>query len=305
MRLFDLHCDTLHRCVTNGISLKCNDGHIDLLRGGKFEKYGQVFAAWIPDGLCPQAAWSLCRNTVLTAGREETHSDGCVRFFRKGEKLDKLFEISQIVGILAVENGAGIGGDLSRIDELSDLGVKYITITWNDENELGNGCLSPHPEGLTPFGKSAVRRMEKCGIVPDVSHLNERGFWDVAEAAKGVFIASHSNAMSVCAHPRNLTDAQFCEIVRRGGVVGLNFCRDHLGEQSFERLERHLDRFLSLGGENAVAFGGDLDGTALSDDWRDLSVMSRIYEFFYRKNYDTALLQKLFFGNCYNFFLRL
>ena len=305
MRLFDLHGDTMYECYTKGWSLVKNPGHWDLRRAGRYESCGQIFAVWIPDRLRGERAWRFCRKVLRFAKIQEQKSGGFLRFFCKGDDLASLFHGSPCVGMLSVEGGAALAGDLRRIARLSDLGVKAITITWNGENELGRGCLASDKQGLTPLGKAAIPLMEAAGILPDVSHLNEAGFWDVAAAAQKPFIATHSNAAAVCSHPRNLTDAQFCEIRRRGGIVGLTLCREFLGEQTFEALERHLYHFLSLGGEQVVCLGGDWDGTPLPPDWRGIAVAERMGEYFSRKNYHTDLLEGLFFSNCYNFFRRL
>ncbi len=147
--------------------------------------------------------------------------------------------------------------------------------------------------------------MERQGILPDVSHLNERGFWDVAAVTTRPFIASHSVSAAVHPHPRNLTDAQFEELRRRGGLVGLNLCREQLGGRSFDQLERHLYHFLERGGERILGFGCDLDGTDLPPEWNGIAVMERLYDHLARKNYDETCLERLFFGNCSDFFSQL
>ena len=116
-----------------------------------------------------------------------------------------------------------LGGRLERVQDLKDRGVAMLTLTWNGENELGRGVLSPGDTGLTPFGRRAVRALERAGIVVDVSHASPELFWDVAELAERPIVASHSNAKAVCGHPRNLTKEQFLAIRDRGGLVGLNF----------------------------------------------------------------------------------
>lgn len=306
MRLFDAHCDTLYECFTKNYPLSENPLHIDLRRGGAYRPYGQVYAVWIPDTLRGGAAWDFCRRVLTFAYEEEKRLDGRMRLWRQGETLDTAFDAAPCVGVLAVEGGAALAGYLGHIAELASLGVKVMTLTWNGTNELGNGCLSPDKSGLTPFGREAVRALAAAGIAPDVSHLNEAGFWDVAEEmGERPFAATHSDTNAVCAHPRNLTDEQAREIIRRGGIIGLNFCAAFLGEQTFERLERHLAHFLSLGGERAVAFGGDLDGTSLPSEWGGIEVMERVGDYLCRKNYDSGLLDRLFFGNCYDFLARL
>lgn len=307
MRLFDLHCDTLYECYTKNYPLSKNGGHIDLERAARFSAYGQVFAVWIPEELRGEAAWNFCCRVLEFAEEEERRCGGQIKFACKGETLADCFAVSSCVGVKAVEGGAALAGDLSHIDELAGFEVKFLTLTWNGANELGNGCGVVGGEGLTAFGKTAVTRLSAVGIVPDVSHLNEKGFWDVAEVLSNdePFAATHSNAAAVCPHPRNLTDRQFLEIVQRGGVVGLNLCGDFLGEHSMERLERHWAHFLSLGGEDTVCFGGDLDGIELPSEWGGLAVMERIGDYLCRKNYESRLIEKLFFGNCYDFLTRL
>lgn len=305
MRLFDLHADTLYEGCTKKYPLAKNNGHIDLLRAKRYAPYVQGLAVWIPENLRGDAAWDFyCRVYGYARQQEkENRNDFC--FCGKGEHLYDKIEHKKTIGLLAVEGGSVLGGELARIEALAAHGVRYLTLTWNGENELGSGCLAPRGDGLTDFGRAAVRRLEEVGIVADVSHLNEAGFWDVECTAQKPYIATHSNAAAVTAHPRNLTDRQFAAIVQRGGLVGINLCRDFLGEQTFEAVERHLCHFWERAGENTVCFGCDFDGTATPPAWRGVAVMERIAEYLYRKNYDSDLLSRLFFSNCYNFFTRL
>lgn len=140
-----------------------------------------------------------------------------------------------------------LGGKLERIQDLKDRGVAMLTLTWNGENELGRGVLSPGDTGLTPFGRRAVKALERAGIVVDVSHASPELFWDVAELAERPMVASHSNAKAVCGHPRNLTKEQFLAIRDRGGLVGLNFYQSFLNdrpqEASREDVLRHARVF--------------------------------------------------------------
>lgn len=304
MRLFDLHCDTLTECFDKRENLLENRRHLDLVRGGKMEAWAQLFAVWMPDHLRGEAAFERCC-TVLDFAREQAarYADR-LQIVEDAAGLATALEAGRCAGILTVEGGAALAGELRHLDELARRGVKLITITWNGSNELGHGCLSGCPDGLTPFGKAAVKRMEELAILPDVSHLNEAGFWDVAETAAGPVLASHSVSAALCASPRNLRDDQFREIRDRKGLVGINFCAGQLGEQTFEAIERHLDHYLTLGGADTVAFGADLDGTDLPEEWGGIQVMERLYEYLCRKNYDTACLDKVFFSNCYDFFRR-
>ena len=166
-----------------------------------------------------------------------------------------------------MEGGSALAGRLEHIEDLQKLDVKVITITWNGSNELGHGCLSGCEEGLTAFGKKAVRRMAQAGILPDVSHLNERGFWDVAALVEGPFIASHSNAAALVPTERNLSDDQIREIVGRGGFIGMNAMNFLVHErddcETIAALVDHIDHIVGLGGGDCVGFGFDFNDQIL------------------------------------------
>lgn len=302
MRLFDMHCDTLYECCKSDAYLDRNRLQVDLERGGRYAQWGQAFAVWMPDTLRGEAAFEQCRDMLLFAHDQAALYADRMQIIRTGEELVPVLQSGRCAAILTVEGGAALAGRLEHIDDLRELDVKVITVTWNGSNELGHGCLSGCEKGLTPFGRAAVRRMVRAGILPDVSHLNERGFWDVAECTDGAFLATHSVSAAVHAHPRNLTDRQFAEIRDRGGLVGLNFCADQLGEQTFDGIARHLDHYLSLGGEHTVALGCDLDGTSLPDGWGGIEVMERLYEALARQNVAQDVLDRVFFSNCVDFF---
>ncbi len=302
MRLFDMHCDTLSVCYKSGVSLCNNEYHIDLRRGRQYEPWCQVFAAFIPDTLRGREALRYCRRLLGFAAEQEKRFPQQLSFVRDRVQLAAAVNSGRCGGLLAVEGGAALAGSIKHIQTLASLGVRILTLTWNGDNELGHGCFSERGEGLTEFGRRAVREMYRVGIVPDVSHLNEAGFWDVATLSEAPFIASHSLSRTVHEHPRNLTDAQFKELCRRGGLVGLNLCGDHLGETTFEAVYRHVSHFLSLDGESAIAFGGDLDGMKLPDDWQGIAVFEMLADYLLKKGISEPILDGLFFKNAFNFF---
>ena len=301
MRLFDLHSDTLYECCLHGHELSRNTLHIDWERGGRLDDWLQVFAVWTPDTLRGEAAWRQARHILRYAAHQAAAHPTQMRLVNRREDLQRQHP-GQCGAILALEGAAALAGDVARIDTVASLGVTMITLTWNGENECGYGCLCGQDQGLKPCGREVVRRMEQCGILPDVSHLNRAGFWDVAAIVQGPFVASHSVSAAVHPHPRNLTDDQFDTIRERGGLVGLNLCADQLGKQTFEQIERHLDHFLCRNGERTVAFGCDFDGADLPAEWNGIAVMPALYEYLYRKNYEERTLDRLFFSNCYDFF---
>lgn len=188
--------------------------------------------------------------------------------------------------LLTLEEGGIFCGDPDNLAELYHLGARMATITWNYENELGypnfheeNGELVIDlTRGLKERGIEMLREMERLGMIIDVSHLSDAGFYDVLKHTKKPFVASHSNARSLCDFPRNLTDPMIHALADRGGIAGLNFCRDFLGtpetgQDYLDQCVRQVKYLMNLGGENFPALGSDLDGIPLYADIPDCRVM--------------------------------
>ena len=266
MRLFDLHCDTIGECWKQKKDLFENNLHLSLQRGSAYAPWRQVFAVFIPDSCRGEAAWNYFQGIYDDFLHQlETHKDA-VSFCRTSDELARAEREGKCAAILSVEGGAVLGGRLDRIQKLHAMGVRLITLTWNGANELGSG--PNNDTGLTAFGKEAIKRMEQVGMIVDCSHLNDAGFEDLLNIAERPFVASHSNVRACCGHPRNLTDAQFKELVRRGGLCGLNlFSRfiDDDNNGSKDYLLRHIYHMLELGGEDVIAWGGDMDGEITCD----------------------------------------
>ena len=284
MKFFDLHSDTITECYSQNKSLTKNDLHISLERGEYLEKWTQVFAIWIPDDIRGNDAEEYY-GKVLSKYKEE------------------LKNVKTVKPVLAVEGGAVLNGKLENVERLSRDGVKIITITWKGDNELASGSFSETDKGLTAFGKEAVKEMVKFGIVPDVSHLGEKSFYDLCEFTDFPFIASHSNAYSVKPHVRNLKDEQIKEIVRRKGLIGLNFYNAFLGEgNSQEMLIKHAEHILNLGGENVLAMGSDFDGCSINPEIRGIEKMGSLYECL-EKHFGRKLTDKIFYENANTYLL--
>ena len=180
---------------------------------------------------------------------------------RTAEEAERAKAAGKKYAFLAVEGMASIGDDLGIIDRYADLGVRLGMLTWNEENLLATGAGGDPYSGLTDLGRRAVRRMEERGIVVDVSHLNDGGFWDVMKTAEGPVIASHSNCRALCDVRRNLTDDQLRAIRDCGGIVGLNvhhaFVHADREKQTAEMLARHAAHMAEVIGVEHVACGFD------------------------------------------------
>lgn len=304
MQLFDLHCDTLYRAYQEKSSLFQNDFHISFEKSHFLKSYIQCMAIWIPDEYRGEDAERLFNNCV-----EKLHEQINGSFVKQILHGADLVEMLSGTGvILTVEGGAALAGKLDNVQRLYDCGVRMMTLTWNGTNELGDGVGVSHPKGLSAFGKEAVAAMEKTNMVVDVSHASEALFYDVAQRATKPICASHSNLKSVCPHPRNLTNEQFCFIRDSGGLVGINFCGDFLSENGTNAkmydIIKATDAFLSLGGEKTIAFGSDFDGCSIPNDMGGLQSMEELYNMFVRHGYSEALLDDLFFFNAFCFFTK-
>lgn len=305
MKLFDLHCDTLYRAYTENGSLFDDRFHISFRKSGGISPYIQCLAVWIPDEYRNASAMKLFEVCTGLLRRELQNSE--LVFCRTAEDLQAVSDNQRTGVVLTVEGGAVLGGQLENLRVLREAGVQMMTLTWNGANELGDGVGVENAKGLTAFGRQVVREMERLHMIVDVSHASEGLFRDVAEISTRPFVASHSDAKSICDHRRNLTDQQFCEIRDRGGLVGLNFCVDFLNKYATNAkmcdIIKNAEHFLSLGGEKILAMGGDFDGADIPADMRGIDSMPALYEMFLR-HYSEELVEDIFFGNAIRFFQR-
>lgn len=308
MNYFDLHCDTIAECWKQKKDLWDNDLHLCLKRGAAYHPWLQCFAAWIPDELRGEGAYRYFEEVYGELLRQEALHGDKLKICRDEENFQEAARTEKCGAIFTVEGGAALGGRLERVARLKECGVKAVTLTWNASCEIGDGAEVAHPKGLTPFGREVVRELERNRIAVDVSHASEPLFWEVAERAQRPFLATHSNARALCNNPRNLTDSQFCAVRDRGGVVGVTFVRrflDDSWEAGMDDLLRHIEHFLSLGGEKTVALGGDFDGTDLPDGMTGVESVEALGDCMLRHNYPESLVQAIFFDNAYRFFTSL
>lgn len=306
MRFFDLHCDTLYRSIKENKNLLQNDFHISITKGCEFNTWVECFAVWIPDDLTDREASDFFDDAVKKFQQELDFNHNYIEQVKNRKDLLKLNKNKKCKAILALEGSKVINGDLNRIKYLKDCGVKYITLTWNGDCDIGSGCEVKNPKGLSSFGKDAIMLMNDYGIIPDVSHASDKLFYDVASFSRKPIIATHSNSRTICNHRRNLTDEQFKIIKSMGGIVGINFCRDFLkenGNADFSDIKRHIDYFFSLSGEKTLCIGSDFDGTDMPKGINGIESIELLYDYLLDDGYDKFLLDDLFFNNAYNFFI--
>lgn len=313
MKLFDLHCDTLYECCETGKRLRENDLHINFTAAQRYSHYAQFFALFC--GACTQDdAQARGRDCLLdtpadnrlarmlqTAAREFSDNADWLMFCRSAADLQKAADIGKAAAFLSIEGAELLPDRPDALDIAYDAGVRLITLTWNYRSRFGCSSAVNQEEGLTDKGKQLAVDCIQKGIIVDVSHLSERGFWDVCEAIDGPFVASHSDSRALCRHHRNLTDAQFSEIVRRGGLVGINLYVPFLvrqGDAALDDAIEHIAHFLELGGEKTIALGCDFDGcNRLPAGVNGLGDLYKLADRMLAKGYRQSVVDGLFYQN--------
>ena len=269
MRVFDGHSDLLYDVARRRLAGEdhvLEQHHLDRLRKGGVE--GLVLALWTSAG--EDTFWKQVPGAETAAARTRLMADCAQAEFaecpwlavvRTPEEAEAAREAGKLYAFLAVEGMAAMGEDLGGIDRYRRFGVRIGMLTWNEENALATGAKGDPRKGLTALGKQAVRRMEDVGMLVDVSHLNDGGFWDVMKETCRPVIASHSNCRALCDVRRNLTDDQLRAIRDTGGVVGLNvhhaFVHADPARQTAEMLARHAVHMAEVMGVEHVACGFD------------------------------------------------
>ncbi len=300
MNVFDFHCDSLYKSLTQNIPLNSDSLEVRLNQDCLSHKL-QCYAIWLPDDLSESEA----ENLFFKAHKRLAEQCKLLSINLVSSKIQDNFYNYKNSAVFTVENGSALNGKIENIKLFAELGVRMITLTWNGHNSLGDGVGVECPVGITEFGKRAVKEMETNGIVVDISHASPQLFYDVAEIAQKPFVASHSNSYSVANHKRNLTDEQFKIIVENNGIVGLNFHREFLNSDAESAskydLLKHIEHFMALGGENSICLGSDFDGCELPNDINNSEFYNELYEILLRENYKEAQIKNIFYNNALNF----
>ncbi|MFZ3102728.1 MAG: dipeptidase [Desulfitobacteriaceae bacterium] len=261
----DGHCDSLGDYLMAKRTLKDPNegGHWDLLRAKEGNVALQFMAAFIESEYKPDRA--TVRGFQLIEAARRLINENTARVFLISNKADlvQLPDKHKVGLLLSVEGGEILGDSVVMLDTIFQLGIRALGLTWNQRNALGDGVGESQNKGLTSFGQRVIRRMNELGMLIDVSHLNEPGFWDVLELSQYSIVASHSCAKALCSHPRNLTDQQLKSLAANGGVVGVNFnptFLTHTLPAKREDVVRHISHIAEVAGVEAVGLGSDFDG---------------------------------------------
>lgn len=261
MKYFDTHVDTLTEIQKPGETLADNTCNLDLRRVDGFaETYGQVFALWKDRKLLQDSPEREFHRLYRRAVALLDDQSGRVRLCRTRRDLQSSLTEGTTAALLSMEDVSLMG---SEVEHIRELGFTSAMLTWNYENEYAFGAACNQTAGLKARGKDTARWLLEQGIVLDISHLSDGGVEDLFRLTDRPLIASHSNARELCDQPRNLRRDQIQEMIRRGGLIGINFFRPFVGggdAVGLDDLLRHMEYILELGGEHVLALGTDFDG---------------------------------------------
>ncbi|MDE2444915.1 MAG: dipeptidase, partial [Alphaproteobacteria bacterium] len=328
--VFDGHNDLLLRLWQKSSAGAVSDfidgeaaGHLDLPRmadggfaGGLFAIYTPSEAADLgPDPLNPfdyppvptevAARATMEMATLLFALERDVPNNG-FHICRSVADIRAAMALGAIAGVMHIEGAEAVGPKLEGLEALCNMGLRSLGPVWSRANAFGHGvpfrfpCSPDTGPGLTDAGKALVRECNRLRIMMDVSHLNEKGFWDLAELSDAPIVASHSNVHAICPSSRNLMDDQLRAIGESGGMVGLNFAVLFLREDGAfdasmkpELMIRHLDHMIKLAGEDCVGFGSDFDGAGVPEFLRDASGLPHLVEAMDQAGYGADLIRKI------------
>jgi membrane dipeptidase len=224
--------------------------------------------------------------------------------------FEKIKDSEKVGAILHFEGLSGMDEDLKLLRLGYHLGLRTMGLTWSNVNKFATGVRvttkSQRRTGLTDMGRGLVKEAQDLGITIDVSHLNDQSFWDLYEITEKPIIATHSNARSICDHPRNLTDDQIKAIYEKHGTIGINFCMkfldpEHPSEEytnlGLDIIKKHIDHIVNLSDINTVALGSDYDGTSVPNCVRDCTKLHNLWNYLLENGYSEQDINKISHAN--------
>ena len=303
LNLFDFHCDTPSMLYQDGTSLVSNPHHVSLEGAKAFREYTQVMAIYSPWSLDDENSFRNFHKVADYLMNElENHCDK-ITYVRTAEGMRNAETFAR--AFLAVEDARLLAGKRERLRILHARGVRFLTLVWSGESCIGGAHNTD--VGLTDFGRTIVEDCFSMGIIPDISHASVKTADEIltmAEACGKPVVATHSNAYAVHPHTRNLRDEQFERLKALGGLAGICLCNEHLSpkpQAAVEDIVKHIEHYMSLGGEDHIAMGSDFDGTDLPEGIGCPSDLMKVAEALAKLNYTDTQLQKLFWQNATQF----
>lgn len=307
---FDLHCDTISEGYTQGKLLHKNNLHLDLERlTSVYTPIAQVFALWGCKSLEHPTDVLLYEHYLNMMQYMETQfleNQDVLQHCRTYTELLMAEKRNKIGALVSVESADLLACDIKNLEQAYMAGVRIVHLCWNFDNVLTGSCAGNVQGGLTVAGRKFVAAAQEMGMLLDLSHISDAGFWDVIRMTKAPVFASHSNARSIWNHPRNLTDDMFRAICATDGVVGINLCPDFVGgDRDIWAILTHVMHLIALGGAKHICLGGDLDGVAeLPENMSGVQDVNKIFIALQEKLSKIDVCKDIFRNNAMSFFER-
>ncbi len=327
MKVWDLHCDTLNemryaQLAGTPISFAQNNLHIDLAKLKQGDYFLQCFAAFINLG-------DTAHDPLVTALEQIDIFHAIMRQYAgeiapvySAADIKANFAADKRSAMLTVEEAGCCKGNLAVLRQLYALGVRMMSLTWNHPNEIANPNTAPTDAahvwpcapnvetGLTEQGFAFVAEMERLKMIADVSHLSDKGFWDMIDCTTRPFVASHSNCRALSPHCRNLTDEMIVALANRGGIAGLNYCAGFLDCKDNEKdcqntvalMAKHAAHFKKIGGVALLALGSDFDGIEKMTEIQHCGDLPMLERALRAEGFTEAEMEAIFYRNAMRFF---
>ena len=332
-KVFDGHNDVLLRLWLKSDAagqgyISGMDTHIDAIKAASGGLAGGFFAIFTPQqspdgnailGTDPIAMTDAidATNAMMNIFKTLASQPGIMRECNTAHDIQNAMDDGVMAGVLHIEGAEAIAPDLNNLQDYYDRGLRSIGPVWSRSNAFGHGVPFGFPgspdqgDGLTDQGKELIRACDDLGIMIDLSHLNEKGFWDIARLSNRPLVATHSNVHALSPSPRNLTDQQLAAIAETGGLVGLNFASGFLrddglktGKTAISIMVNHLSYLLDHLGEDGVALGSDFDGAIIPDAIGDASGLPHLIDAMQQAGFGTVLIDKICHQNWLNMIVR-
>lgn len=316
MKVIDMHCDTIYeinRMQKEGkkIGLRDNELNISLKKMQEGDYLLQNFAMFTPLKQVDDPVKHV-QDLIDTFYQEIEKNSDLISVVYSYDDICQNMKQNKMSALLTLEEGAVVNNDLAYLRNYYRLGVRMIALNWNYVNGIGHPNFDMNDDthgfhccdtqnGLTEFGIEYVKECEKLGMIIDVSHLSDAGFYDVLKYTNQPFVASHSNAREVCDHARNLSDDMIRELSKRRGVMGINFASDFLNEHDdmsrISSMVKHIQHIVKIGGINCVGLGTDFDGIPQNLELKDASYMPQLYHALEEAHFSKEDIEKIFYKN--------
>lgn len=262
----------------------------------------QVFAIFV--STLKTAKFSYAIQSVDDFYQKIIQNSDKIKIATQYQDIENTLKEKKKVGILSLEGGEAFEGDISKLRIFYRLGVRAIGLTWNQANEISDGVQEKRNGGLTQFGQEVVQEMNRLRMMVDISHISEKGFWDVIELSESPIMASHSNTKMICNHPRNLTDDQIKALIKNGGMIGVTFVRDFTANKdnpTIDDLILHIEHIAELGGIYNLGLGSDFDGAKMIEGLENDAQLDNLVNALYKK-YKSDYVEAILGVNWLNYY---